>query len=705
MDSTFLPAGNPVLTRELRVVLRNARTFAMLAIYVSLLGAIVMSQFPAGQSVSVEGGRADMGRSLFMTFFGAQVLLVLVMVPGLATGALAQERERRTLEPLLLTPMTPLGIVWGKASGVLALAGLLLLATLPLTSLCFLLGGVSPAELASAYAVLLGLSLFTTGLGLYCASKWQSTTQATMLCYAYLPILLMLIIIFSFPGMFVSGLLIIGWLFYRFAVWWRARGRNLPKSLAVVWELLLWIIEAALGIGLLYWMIRNYEVGVMVVGVLFLASYLFMVAYGILREAAREVAQKPAPVGPMRERLQDFKEEWQRAVSVPETVYLPAPTGPYSYSPIAPQSDPFAALGRDANAPLPGMTQAGTTQNSTTQTGAPTNVPPGVPPIVQPQGFQQTMPPVQPYAPPGYAPRPAKKETQTYGVEPFLADNLNPIYAKDMRTGLLGKAHYFFRFAYATTILTELLLLAFVWFDASSSSFFDFTGGWATGHLILLLTAGAWFGARGLAPEREQQTLPQLLTIPMPSSAIIGGKMMAVMTYTLYVFLMAVPLMLLLPMLGELPWGLCFTFLGLEVVFGAFAASWGLFCSIQCVTVRRALGWSLGGILVMLLGGPLIRIVLSGLSSGTSVADPMLKSTDTLTNLLLPLPALHEGLMSFHPSRIAPGMGSNIFATGAVSAPWLPSEVTLATLMVYGVATVILLFITARAFKEYAQTV
>ncbi len=92
---------------------------------------------------------------------------------------------------------------------------------------------------------------------------------------------------------------------------------------------------------------------------------------------------------------------------------------------------------------------------------------------------------------------------------------------------------------------------------------------------------------------------------------------MAVMAYTSYVFLMALPLMLLLPMLGELPWGMTFLFLGLELAFGAFAAAWGLFCSIQCLTVRRALGWALGGILVLMLGGPLLNSVISGLAMGT----------------------------------------------------------------------------------------
>jgi ABC-type transport system involved in multi-copper enzyme maturation permease subunit len=455
-------------------------------------------------------------------------------------------------------------------------------------------------------------------------------------------------------------------------LWWRSkREASLPKLLGPLWEVLLWIVGGALAVLLLYLMMTNYEIGMMVVGVVFLASYLFVVAYAILREAAREVAQRPAPVGPMRERLHDFKDEWQRAVAAPDTVYLPSPTGPYSYSPIAPQTDPFAALARSDNMPLPG-------QNL------------------------QAMQPAAPGAEPTTAPLPAastprsssRKETVTYGVEPFLSDSLNPIFAKDMRSGLFGKAHYFFRFAYGITIFTEVLMLFFIAVDSSSNSLYNLAAAWGQIHLVLLMAAGAFFGARGLAPEREQQTLPQLLTVPLHSSTIIGGKMMAVMAYTFYVFLMALPLMLLLPMLGELPWGMALSFLGLELVFGAFAAAWGLFCSIECLTVRRALGWALGGILVLMLGGPLLGAVVMGLSNGSG--DSPVRWLNETVSLLLPLPALEGVLNLFNASGLRPSSNGSDPIT---------LSVTFATLLIYATLTALLLFITARSFKHYAQTV
>ncbi len=207
----LLTGTNPILSRELRVALRNERAFALLAVYVAVLGAIVASAFPADSSFSVNptraGGSAP-GYDLFITFCQTQAILVLVLVPALSAGALAQERERRTLESLLLAPLTPLQIVWGKAVGVLAFAGLLLLSTVPLTSLCFLLGGVSPGMVLAAYVVLLGLAASITALGLYCSARWQSATQATVACYAMLPFGVVLLGMAAFPGSILAGVML-----------------------------------------------------------------------------------------------------------------------------------------------------------------------------------------------------------------------------------------------------------------------------------------------------------------------------------------------------------------------------------------------------------------------------------------------------------------------------------------------------------------
>src|SRR4028119_1129702 len=98
--ASLLTGTNPVLTRELRASLRNVRSFVLLAVYVAVLGAVAVNAFP--QTITIGRDVANAGQKLFWTFTGWQALMVLVLLPALATGAIAQEREQRTLQPLLL---------------------------------------------------------------------------------------------------------------------------------------------------------------------------------------------------------------------------------------------------------------------------------------------------------------------------------------------------------------------------------------------------------------------------------------------------------------------------------------------------------------------------------------------------------------------------------------------------------------------------
>ena len=626
MHAPYLTGTNPVLARELRVSLRTARTFLLLAIYVAILGAIVVSQFPsdtylnlsAGHQVTTDATAAQRGHDLYENFCGAQIILVLLLFPALATGMIGQERERRTLEPLLLTPLTPLQIIWGKAGGVLCLAILLLLSTLPLTSLCFLLGGVSPEELVAAYTALLGLALLTISLGLYCAAKWTNSTRATLYCYLWLPVVAPFVVIFAPIGTAIASLYMIAGSFMLLFRWWqRGAAAPMPHHLGRGW----WVLFGILAMGLCYVLITLlFQPGVATLYLsLSLTAYLFYLAYLGLQQAARELAQRPDPVAPLRTRVHDFKAEWERSLAPSPVVYMPSPTGEY----------------------------------------------------------KEVAPPVAPPAPV------LKPLPITYGVKPFLSDNLNPVFARDMRAGLVGKISYLLRFSYIAVIGTELLLLGILLLqpDVAEDSVQDWFAGWAYLHLLLLMTVGAWLGARSIAPEREQQTLPQLLTTPMTAPTIVQGKMMAVMAHTFYIFIMGVPLALFLPALKLVPWAVALNFIVLELAFGVAAASWGLFCSVHGHTARRALGLALGGLVSLVVGNVLLW----------SLVD----YADVYALPLFPFKVMECALTSNHvldsSSRLP-------------IPPHFRSYLTIETLFMYGLGTLVLLYLTAYAFKRYAQT-
>jgi ABC-type transport system involved in multi-copper enzyme maturation permease subunit len=127
--------SNPVLGQELRRVLRHGRSFLVLAVYVATLAGVIAVVYPH-EGIALYHGRnpSEVGRTIFEAFTRAQFILVLLLVPVLAAPALTVEKEKRTLESLLVSGLTPYQIVLGKFYGSLLYVSLLLTASVPLTA-------------------------------------------------------------------------------------------------------------------------------------------------------------------------------------------------------------------------------------------------------------------------------------------------------------------------------------------------------------------------------------------------------------------------------------------------------------------------------------------------------------------------------------------------------------------------------------------
>jgi len=126
---------------------------------------------------------------LFRLLVLGQFFLVAMLAPSFAAGSLTGEKERRSYEMLLAAPLTPGTIVWGKFVSSLAYLGLLILSSLPLVSLCYLLGGLAVEDLVAAY-VLLGCGAVQFGMiSLACSAVFFRTSSALLVSYlAILPI-------------------------------------------------------------------------------------------------------------------------------------------------------------------------------------------------------------------------------------------------------------------------------------------------------------------------------------------------------------------------------------------------------------------------------------------------------------------------------------------------------------------------------------
>jgi ABC-type transport system involved in multi-copper enzyme maturation permease subunit len=172
---------------------RGRRAFVVLTFYLLFLGLFawaweLVAERAYVQNASLQGGSAAFASALVgQEVFGALVLietlLVVFLAPAFTSGAISLEREKQTLDMLAATPISSLAIVVGKLFSALAYVFLLIAASIPLTAIVFVFGGVGPDDVLRAYAVLVVTALGLGSLGLFISAVMQRTQGATVVTF------------------------------------------------------------------------------------------------------------------------------------------------------------------------------------------------------------------------------------------------------------------------------------------------------------------------------------------------------------------------------------------------------------------------------------------------------------------------------------------------------------------------------------------
>ncbi len=203
------PRINPMIVKEMRAHMRGPRAFVILVLY--LLGLALFSYglyriILAGASAPyMLGGMqsALIGQGLFISLAFLEMLLVCFVTPALTAGTISGEYERSTYDLLLATGLRPARILWGKTVPALTYVLLLIVATIPISSIIFLFGGVEVLDMLQAIA-LLGLVAITYGmLGVFFSALVRRTGRATVLSY----IVVLLLVLGSTFGWMAAGAL------------------------------------------------------------------------------------------------------------------------------------------------------------------------------------------------------------------------------------------------------------------------------------------------------------------------------------------------------------------------------------------------------------------------------------------------------------------------------------------------------------------
>jgi len=178
---------NPVLRREMRERMRGPRTPVVVSVHLVLLvGLFWLVYRGEATSATVDDPTelARLGRAVYDWILAVLLLLVVFLVPGLAAGAIAGERERQTLIPLQITLLSARRIVTGKVAASLAMLGLLVVVSLPVLVLTWVVGGVSLGQVLAGLVVVIGSGVVLTFLAVACSAATRRVQTATVAAYA-----------------------------------------------------------------------------------------------------------------------------------------------------------------------------------------------------------------------------------------------------------------------------------------------------------------------------------------------------------------------------------------------------------------------------------------------------------------------------------------------------------------------------------------
>lgn len=176
---------NPVYKRELMVSARSFRLALVLLIFNGILAMVaLLNMYSTLAQVRMT---AEIQYSSFMELYLFVAVLEFVMVifimPALTAGSISSERERRTMDLMLTTKLTPAQIVTGKMMISLNTMGLMIFSSCPVLAMVFVYGGVTLKDIGLLFLCYTAAALFTGSLGIFCSVVFGRSTLSTVVSY------------------------------------------------------------------------------------------------------------------------------------------------------------------------------------------------------------------------------------------------------------------------------------------------------------------------------------------------------------------------------------------------------------------------------------------------------------------------------------------------------------------------------------------
>ncbi|GEM_PF-4153298 len=161
--------ANPVILREFVGFLRRGRSFLLMAFLLIVCSISVCTVWHIPSDAFV-----PLGRRMYFTMLAAELVVIILLLPGFVAHSIISEREQNTLSLLLITPLGAGKILLGKLISTMGGMALLVVSTFPIISICVARGGVSPLEL-----ILGGMGVLSVCFVVSCVAVYQTLTATS----------------------------------------------------------------------------------------------------------------------------------------------------------------------------------------------------------------------------------------------------------------------------------------------------------------------------------------------------------------------------------------------------------------------------------------------------------------------------------------------------------------------------------------------
>ncbi len=184
----------PVFNREVTAAPRSWRLYLLRAGYVAALFGLILTAWLiliGSQQVRGLGDLARFGSAVFALLAPLQLAMAIAFSALLTAAAVAQEKDRRTLDLLLMTNLSNFELVLGKLMASMLNVLVLIVAATALLMSITLLGGVSYPQVFRVVAVTLTAAAVAGSLGSTIA-LWREKTFQSLAMTALLVVLWLL---------------------------------------------------------------------------------------------------------------------------------------------------------------------------------------------------------------------------------------------------------------------------------------------------------------------------------------------------------------------------------------------------------------------------------------------------------------------------------------------------------------------------------